>query len=268
MAIRYVFLHPKLTRDGLVGILEWKAIMFNMKKRLLKNPETESVPQEQEEFERIQIATCIILLEVAKSDDEFLSIEKTTLTAILKKKFQLSAEAAEELMGIASKKRDESIDLCEFTNLINKNYTKEQKKKIVEAVWKIIYADEKENHAGRHDGCEREVAPTHPLTQQPGSEQQQIERGGALQKDRVRRGGQFVRGDKRDHRRRVGQADEQNARPPKTAPAAHGEKESQTGDPGAQAGHLPARKRDRLDDRAPGRKHQGGGEYLRPTEDR
>ena len=117
--------------------------MFNMKKRLLKNPETESVPHEQEEFERIQIATCIILLEVAKSDDEFSSIEKTTLTAILKKKFQLSAEAVEELMALASKKRDVSIDLWEFTNLINKNYTKEQKKRIVEAVWKIIYADEK-----------------------------------------------------------------------------------------------------------------------------
>lgn len=117
--------------------------MFNLKKRLLNNPEMEQVPQEQEEFERIQIATCIILLEVAKSDDEFSSIEKTTLSAILKKKFQLPAEAAEELMEIAHRKRDESIDLWEFTHLINNHYTKEQKKKIVEAVWKIIYADEK-----------------------------------------------------------------------------------------------------------------------------
>jgi len=117
--------------------------MFNLKKRLLKTPEVDSAIQEQDEFERIQIATCIILLEVAKSDDEFSSIEKTTLTAILKKKFKLSAEAAEELMEIADRKREESTDLWEFTNIVNKNYTKEEKTKVVEAVWQIIYADEK-----------------------------------------------------------------------------------------------------------------------------
>jgi len=117
--------------------------MFNLKKRLLKTSEEDSAAQEQDEFERIQIATCIILLEVAKSDDEFLSIEKTTLTAILKKKFEISAEAAEELMEIANRKREESIDLWKFTHLINENYSKEEKRKIVEAVWQIIYADEK-----------------------------------------------------------------------------------------------------------------------------
>ena len=117
--------------------------MFNLKKRLLKTPELDSAAQEQDEFERIQIATCIILLEVAKSDDEFSSIEKTTLTAILKKKFKLSAEAAEELIDMADRKREKSIDLWEFTHLVNNNYTKDEKRKVVEAVWQIIYADEK-----------------------------------------------------------------------------------------------------------------------------
>lgn len=66
--------------------------MFNLKKRLLKTSERDSTNPEKEDFERIQIATCIVLLEVAKSDDEFSSIEKTTLAAILKKKFDLSTE--------------------------------------------------------------------------------------------------------------------------------------------------------------------------------
>lgn len=118
-------------------------IMFNLKNKLLKTPESDSVSQEQEEFERIQIATCIILLEVAKSDDEFSSIEKTTVSAILKRKFKLSAEAAEELMEIAGRKREDSIDIWEFTHLVNKNYSREKKSKIVEAAWQIIYSDEK-----------------------------------------------------------------------------------------------------------------------------
>lgn len=117
--------------------------MFNLKKRLLKTNEIDHGSPEKDDFERIQVATCIILLEVAKSDDEFSSIEKATLTAILKKKFDLSAEAVEELLEIADKKREESTDIWQFTNLINQNYTEEEKKKIVEAAWKIIYSDEK-----------------------------------------------------------------------------------------------------------------------------
>lgn len=117
--------------------------MFNLKKRLLEIPERDPVTQEKEEYERIQIATSIILLEVAKSDDEFSSIEKTTVTALLKRKFELSDEAVERLIEISQSKREESTDLWEFTNIVNKNYTKEQKIRIVEAAWQIIYADQK-----------------------------------------------------------------------------------------------------------------------------
>ncbi|MGD8535734.1 MAG: TerB family tellurite resistance protein [Candidatus Aminicenantes bacterium] len=119
--------------------------LFKLKNMLVKRPEVVPESPERDETERIQVATCIILLEVAKSDDEFSSIEKVTVKAVLKKKFEISAETAEELMEMASKKREESIDLWQFTNLINQNYTKEEKIKIVESAWRVIYADEKLN---------------------------------------------------------------------------------------------------------------------------
>ena len=111
--------------------------MFKLKKRLLEKYEIDSISQERDEFERIQVATCALLLEVAKSDYEFSSMEKTTIAAILKKEFQISAEAIEELMEIAKRRRKESIDLWEFTHLINENYSKEEKIKVVEAAWKV-----------------------------------------------------------------------------------------------------------------------------------
>ncbi len=117
--------------------------MFKLKDIFVKKDTPDSMSQEQDETERIQIATCVLLLEVAKSDDEFSSIEKTTISAVLKKKFQMSDEAAEELMEIAKGRREESIDLWEFTNLINENYSREKKIKVVEAAWKVIYADRK-----------------------------------------------------------------------------------------------------------------------------
>ena len=117
--------------------------MLDLKKLFLKKVPVDSSSAVEDEAERIQVATCVILLEVAKSDYEFSSIEKTTISAILKKKFQISEEAIEELMEIAKRRREESIDLWEFTHLINKNYSTEEKIKIIEAAWRIIYSDKK-----------------------------------------------------------------------------------------------------------------------------
>jgi len=117
--------------------------MLKLKDMLFKKIEPGLEIQELDESVRIQIATCVLLLEVAKSDDEFSSIEKATISAILKKKFQMSHEAAEELMEIAKGKRAESIDLWEFTHLINQSFSIEEKTKVVEAAWRVIYADRK-----------------------------------------------------------------------------------------------------------------------------
>lgn len=123
--------------------------MFNWKKSLIRRvtieiePQEQGLGQEQASYDRIQIATCVLLLEVAKSNDEFTSIEQETVSAILKKEFQIPAAAAEELMEIAHEKREQSVGLYEFTSLINEKYTREEKIKIIELAWKVIYADRK-----------------------------------------------------------------------------------------------------------------------------
>jgi len=117
--------------------------MRSWKERLLKNLMTEPSSSEPERFDRTHIATCVILLEIAKSDSEFSHVEEETTKAILKNEFYIPEEALEDLMRIAGEKREESIDLWEFTNLINQNFSREEKIKIIESAWRIIYADDK-----------------------------------------------------------------------------------------------------------------------------
>lgn len=117
--------------------------MKKWKERLLKNLTAEPDLEADEKFDRVQIATCVILLEVAKYDFEFSSIEKETTKAILKHEFSISEEVIEDLMKIAEEKREESVDLWEFTNIINQHFSREDKIKMMESAWKIIYADEK-----------------------------------------------------------------------------------------------------------------------------
>ena len=78
-------------------------VLLRLKKIILGEEPPAAGSEERDHQERIQIATCVILLEVAKSDDEFSRVEKTTLTSILKKQFDLPDEAVRELLQIAQK---------------------------------------------------------------------------------------------------------------------------------------------------------------------
>lgn len=94
-----------------------------------------------DETERLQIATCVLLVEAAKTDEEFSAVEEDIITGILQNEFQLSQEAVKDLMDIAHAEREESVDVYEFTRLINEHYSRQEKMKIMEYIWRVIYAD-------------------------------------------------------------------------------------------------------------------------------
>lgn len=97
---------------------------------------------------RLRIATCVVLLEIAGSDNEFSPAECEHIIDALRKRFHLSQEEAEELIQIAQDRRAESSDLWKFTNYINQSCSTDEKIEVIEEVWRVIYAD------GRLDGHE------------------------------------------------------------------------------------------------------------------
>ena len=118
--------------------------MFDSIKNFFEKKNTDEVAGKGEDKNRkIQIATCALLLEMADCDDEFSDTEKNNIVAILRKDFQLSDESVKELMSVSDKKRKESVDLWRFTNLVNKNYSTEEKIRVIENIWKVVYADGK-----------------------------------------------------------------------------------------------------------------------------
>ena len=91
----------------------------------------------------IRVATCALFLEMANIDGEFSPSESKSILSILKKDFQLSDEYAAELLQASHEELKRSIDLWQFTNLINENYTMEEKIQIIEMIWRIVYTDGK-----------------------------------------------------------------------------------------------------------------------------
>jgi uncharacterized tellurite resistance protein B-like protein len=91
----------------------------------------------------IRIAACSLFLEMANIDAEFSKDEWKRIIEILKNEYSLSAEHAVDLVNSAEKQLRDSLDLWYFTNQINENYSKEEKIRVVELLWQIIYTDGK-----------------------------------------------------------------------------------------------------------------------------
>ncbi len=106
--------------------------------------------KEEDVAARIQLATCVLLLEIAHSDDDFSDDERDRIVEILKEDFQLSEEYAAELMELAHEERKNSVDMWRFTNVIDNNYSPEEKERVMETLWKVVYADDRLDHYEDH----------------------------------------------------------------------------------------------------------------------
>ena len=89
----------------------------------------------------VRVATCALFLEMAHIDGEFNESEKEQIIQTLKEEHGLSSEAVAELLKAAKEELKGSIDLWQFTNLINQNYSLDEKIRIIEMVWQLAYTD-------------------------------------------------------------------------------------------------------------------------------
>lgn len=94
-----------------------------------------------EQFERIQVATCALLLEMAHSDSDFSPLEEKLIRNLLEYKFDLSPQAQEDLIQYARRELHLSADTFQFTREINLNFSQKEKLEILEVLWRLVYAD-------------------------------------------------------------------------------------------------------------------------------
>jgi uncharacterized tellurite resistance protein B-like protein len=98
-----------------------------------------------------QVAVTAILLEVAESGTDFGPEEREMISALLQERFELDAEEVRSLIALTQEARAQSADLWPFTNAIARQYGPEQKERLLEMVWRVIFAD------GRLDPYEEQL---------------------------------------------------------------------------------------------------------------
>jgi uncharacterized tellurite resistance protein B-like protein len=89
------------------------------------------------------VAVCALFLEMGRIDETFTPQETEQVLALLKDKYGLSAEEVDALVAEADRELHNSVDLWQFARVINDRYRPEQKEKLIERLWRIVYVDGK-----------------------------------------------------------------------------------------------------------------------------
>jgi len=111
---------------------------------LIKNLlQAEPSEKREESFERVQVAICALLLEIAHSDGHYHAVEARVVHDLLADKFNMPAEMVAELVDYAHKELSESLDLFQFAREINAHFSRAEKLDVMEGFWQVIYADGK-----------------------------------------------------------------------------------------------------------------------------
>jgi uncharacterized tellurite resistance protein B-like protein len=115
--------------------------MIDMLKRFFGSTPGGGQETARDKEHRLLVATCALLVELARIDESFTEQEVDTIIEILETRHGLSKAHAEALIAEADKELVESVDLWQFARLINENYPREEKLRIIETLWQVVFVD-------------------------------------------------------------------------------------------------------------------------------
>jgi uncharacterized tellurite resistance protein B-like protein len=90
----------------------------------------------------LRLATAALLIEMTHADFHVTAEEKDAVKRGLRNTFGLSTHETQELISLAEQEVREVASLYQFTSLIDKNFSPQQKKDVVTMLWRVAYADE------------------------------------------------------------------------------------------------------------------------------
>ncbi len=90
----------------------------------------------------LQLATALLLIEIARADHFFDAAERESITRLLQTHFTLSYEEVDALLKLAENEADDAAHLQGFTRRLNEELEYDGKLRIVEMLWQVALADD------------------------------------------------------------------------------------------------------------------------------
>ena len=88
-----------------------------------------------------RLAAAALLVHAAAIDGNISDAERAKLHAVIKQQFELDEATTDELVAEATAAENEAVDLYHFTSLINRFLDEDGRRRVVEMMWEMAYAD-------------------------------------------------------------------------------------------------------------------------------
>ncbi len=91
----------------------------------------------------MHLASAALLLEVSRADFDIQDEELESIANSLAKRFDFSTQEANSLIELARTEQDSHVSIHPFVKIINEGCSMDEKKLLLEDLWKVAYADNK-----------------------------------------------------------------------------------------------------------------------------
>lgn len=88
-----------------------------------------------------QLATAVLLVEMARSDFQFDEVERDRIRALLGMHFQLPPAEVERLIDQALQRAQKATSLYDYVKVLNERLAPDGKLRLMELLWGVAYAD-------------------------------------------------------------------------------------------------------------------------------
>lgn len=96
----------------------------------------------------LRVAAAALMFEIVRADASVQDEERTVMRASLQSGFGLSTEETDELVRLAEQQSHAASSLYEFTSIVDAGLDAAEKKRIVELLWLVAFAD---GHKDAHE---------------------------------------------------------------------------------------------------------------------
>ena len=98
----------------------------------------------------VRLAAGVLLFEIVRADHRIEDSERTVMRTALQSTFGLAADETEEIMRLAEEQSRSAGSLYEFTSQVDAAFDADQKKRVVEMLWLVAFADGKKDAHEEH----------------------------------------------------------------------------------------------------------------------
>jgi uncharacterized tellurite resistance protein B-like protein len=91
--------------------------------------------------DQVRTATAVLLFHAIAIDGAADEKERERIHALLRGHFGMSDDEVAALLHDAEKREQESVDLYRFTSVLRNRLSPDEKREIIEMMWRLVYAD-------------------------------------------------------------------------------------------------------------------------------